>query len=76
MPTLRKFLIPAILALLGLVAGFIGRPMLDDNLVSAEFLMSEESPVVVIPKEVLGEFLQYVQSLEGAVSQCTASKRV
>ncbi len=65
--TIVSFLLAVIIAA---GAGFFSRPHLDDSLISVEALMAEDSPVVIIPKEQLGEFLTYVQSLERAYTAC------
>lgn len=74
MPAIKKYGLAALIAITALLAGWSGRPHLDSDYVSGEWLISEESPVVVIPKEQFGEFLFYVQHLERAARQCAADK--
>lgn len=74
MPAIKKYGLSALIAIAALLAGWFSRPHLDDNVVTVEFLLSEESPVVVIPKEQFGEFLFYVQHLERTARQCAAGQ--
>lgn len=62
--------------LLSLSAGYFGRTVVDKDLISITELTSDESPVVVVEKTKLGEFLQYVRILERTVSQCKANKSI
>ena len=69
--TIVSFLVAVILAM---GAGYFSRPYLDSDYVSAAQLTAEDSPVVVIPKENLGQFLQYVEQLKRAFEECQAGK--
>lgn len=71
--TIVSFLAAVVIAT---ATGFFARPFLDDNLVSVSELTAEDSPVVIIPKEALGEFLFYVGNLEAAIRACQAGKSV
>lgn len=65
---LRKILISALLVTFGAV-GALG---------SGYYYVTraDSSPVILVEKQPLGEFLFYVRLLEAAVSQCQANKSI